>query len=64
MTPQELTKLGEQAFGRSWKSILATELGVYVSTVNRWVTGFTPISRKNEHAIRRLIELQTEKEVA
>jgi hypothetical protein len=52
MTVEEMTVLCLEAFGKTWKSQLARELGVYNSTVNRWVTGYTPISVKNARAIR------------
>lgn len=52
MTVEEMTVLCHSAFGKTWKSQLARELGVYNSTVNRWITGHTPISIKNARAIR------------
>lgn len=52
MTVEEMTALCHSAFGKTWKSQLARELGVYNSTVNRWITGHTPISIKNARAIR------------
>lgn len=52
MTVEEMTRLCVEAFGKTWKSQLARELGVYNSTINRWCTGFTPISLKNARAIR------------
>lgn len=54
MTCEEMEQICQSLFGKSWKSKLAREMGVYVSTVNRWATGFTPISKKNELAIRGL----------
>lgn len=54
MTPKELTALAQRMFGKNWKTRLAAELDVYVSTVNRWVNGQTPISRRNELAMRGL----------
>jgi len=54
MTPEDLTALAQRMFGKNWKTRLAAELDVYVSTVNRWVNGQTPISRRNELAMRGL----------
>jgi DNA-binding transcriptional regulator YdaS (Cro superfamily) len=55
---EEFVALAESAYGRSWKSSLARDLGVYLSTINRWANGFTPISQKNAICIRSLCEKQ------
>jgi plasmid maintenance system antidote protein VapI len=55
MTGEELVELGQELFGKGWKSRLATEMGVYVSTVNRWINGETPISKKNALALNALV---------
>lgn len=62
MTTEELIALGEKVFGKSWKAQLAQGLGVYLSTINRWATGYTPISRKNERAILSLAEEHLKRE--
>lgn len=62
MTANEFIRLAEKVFGKSWKAQVAQGLGVYASTINRWATGFTPISRKNERAILSLCEEQLKKE--
>jgi plasmid maintenance system antidote protein VapI len=55
MTGEELVELGQAMYqAKGWKSRLATDMGVYVSTVNRWINGQTPISKKNELALRAL----------
>lgn len=62
MTPEELVALAQDIFGENWKAKLAAELDVYVSTVNRWVNGQTPISRRNSLAIRMLrVEFTTQR---
>lgn len=55
MTSEELVQAGEAAFGHQWKNVFVKELEVTISTVNRWVSGYTPISRVNELAIKALI---------
>ena len=54
MTIDEFVELCEEAFGARWKRKVADELAVFPSTVNRWANGDTPISRKNEIAIRAM----------
>lgn len=55
MTGEELSELGAAMYQvKSWKSRLAMDMDVYVSTINRWINGETPISKKNELAIRSI----------
>jgi hypothetical protein len=63
MTSKELEELGKAMYQvKSWKSRLAMDLDVYVSTINRWLNGQTRITKRNALCIRTLhAELLAEK---
>jgi|HubBroStandDraft_4_1064222.scaffolds.fasta_scaffold81775_2 hypothetical protein len=55
MSPSELIEAGERLFGPHWRQPFAKSLGVDVSTVRRWATAQTAISRSVALAIELLV---------
>ena len=56
MTPADLRALGDALYGSRWKSELARALGIHLSTLRDWTSGYQRIPAARVREIRALAE--------